>query len=245
MRAALRMPFLLYALPVLPTLAGAVEITVPALRTPPAVAQTPEGQPGRNPPKVDRESVHLENRGDQSLQFQYWSPDEKKWMIARLESGKYLIIRCPKCEQHLKLSFHDGTAARTSNLDLGAPYIIHWASNRWKIDRYETPPVIAGGNPGEFWVALAVSPNGRVFQSGSFNSEESARTSARNECEQTSGGTCRDVVSVPEEWDVIILRCENRNFLGRSGQGKAYENALEKAVAQGFSADRCQQIATY
>jgi hypothetical protein len=107
------------------------------------------------------------------------------------------------------------------------------------------PPVVARGEPNASWVALAVSPNGRVFQSESFNSEESARTVARNECEHTSGRTCRDTISVPNEWDVIVLRCGNQNFLGGSAQGVAYDNALGKAVEKGFSADRCQQIANY
>jgi len=107
------------------------------------------------------------------------------------------------------------------------------------------PPIVARGDPGTSWVALAVSPNGRVFRSNSFNTEEAARRSARNECEQTSGRTCRDTMSVPENWDVIVLRCAGRNFLGGSGQGTAYDNALGKAVAQGFNADRCRQIANY
>jgi hypothetical protein len=106
-------------------------------------------------------------------------------------------------------------------------------------------PVVARGEPNTSWVALAVSPNGRVFQSESFNGEESARVSARNECEHTSGRTCGDTISVPNEWDVIVLRCGSQNFLGGSGQGLAYDNALAKAVDKGFSADRCQQIANY
>ena len=107
------------------------------------------------------------------------------------------------------------------------------------------PPIVARGNPGTSWVALAASPNGRVFQSESSNGEESARSAARNECEQTSGRTCRDTLSVPDNWDVVVLRCGNRNFLGGSGQGAAYENALAKAQAEGFGAGNCRQIASY
>lgn len=106
------------------------------------------------------------------------------------------------------------------------------------------PPVVARGDPGTSWVGLAVSPNGRVFQSESFNSEESARTSARRECEQTSGWTCRDTMSVPDFWAVSVLRCGNQNFLGGSTEGMAYSIALAKAAAEGISADRCRQIAT-
>jgi hypothetical protein len=107
------------------------------------------------------------------------------------------------------------------------------------------PPIVARGDPGTSWVALAVSPNGRVFRSESFNNEEAARRSARHECEQTSGRTCRDTMSVPDNWDVTVLRCGSRNFLGGSGQGAAYDVALGKAAAEGFSADRCRQIANY
>lgn len=107
-----------------------------------------------------------------------------------------------------------------------------------------TPPVVARTDPGTSWVALAVSRNGRVFQSDSFNSEESARRSARNECEQNSGWTCSDTMSVPDSWSVTVLRCGNQNFLGASGQGMAYEVALKKAVAIGISADRCRPIAS-
>jgi hypothetical protein len=105
------------------------------------------------------------------------------------------------------------------------------------------PPLLA--STGTSWVALAASPNGRVFRSEAFNREEAARTAVRNECEQTSGRTCRDTMSVPENWDVIVLRCGSQNFLGGSGQKLAYEIALAKAVEKGFSADRCQQIASY
>jgi hypothetical protein len=111
-------------------------------------------------------------------------------------------------------------------------------------ERNTTPPVVARGDSNTTWVALAVSPNGRVFQSESFTHEESARTSARNECEQTSGRTCRDTISVPDGWAFVVLRCGNQNFLGGSAQGLAYDNALGKAAAQGFSADRCRQIAS-
>ena len=104
-------------------------------------------------------------------------------------------------------------------------------------------PVVA--STGTSWVALAASPNGRVFRSQVFDNEERARTAVRNECEQTSGRTCRDTMSVPENWDVIVLRCGSQNFLGGSGQGVAYDIALGKAAERGFSADRCQQIANY
>jgi hypothetical protein len=107
------------------------------------------------------------------------------------------------------------------------------------------PPSVGRGDPSTSWVALAVSPNGRVFQSESFNGEESARAAARTECEHASGRTCRDTISVPNEWDVVVLRCGNQNFLGGSGQGVAYDNALGKATEKGFSADRCRQIANY
>jgi hypothetical protein len=108
-----------------------------------------------------------------------------------------------------------------------------------------TPPVLARGDSGTSWVALAASPNGRVFQSESFNSEESARRAARNECEQTSGRTCGNTMSVPDNWDVVVLRCGGQNFLGGSAQGVAYDIALGKAADQGFSADRCRRIASY
>lgn len=104
-------------------------------------------------------------------------------------------------------------------------------------------PVVAYGNTS--WVALAVSPNGRVFQSDSYTSEDRARGEAKNECEQNSGWTCRDTMSVPDSWDVIVLRCGNRNFLGGSSQGKAHDIALDKAAAEGFTANRCRQIANY
>jgi Domain of unknown function (DUF4189) len=113
------------------------------------------------------------------------------------------------------------------------------------VTRGTTPPVVARGEPNTSWVALAVSTNGRVFQSESFNSEASARGAALSECEHTSGRTCRDSMSVPNEWDVIVLRCGNQNFLGGSGQKVAYENALAKAVNRGFSAGDCRQIASY
>jgi hypothetical protein len=108
-----------------------------------------------------------------------------------------------------------------------------------------TISVVARGEPNTSWVALAVSTNGRVFKSESFNGEESARSAALSECEHTSGRTCRDSMSVPNEWDVIVLRCGNQNFLGGSAQKIAYENALTKALARGFSAGDCRQIASY
>jgi hypothetical protein len=108
-----------------------------------------------------------------------------------------------------------------------------------------TAPVLARGDSDASWVAIAASTNGRVFQSGSFDSEESARSAARSECEHTSGRTCRDTMSVPNEWDVVVLRCGSQNFLGGSAQGVAYDNALAKAVAQGFTAGSCRRIASY
>ncbi len=108
-----------------------------------------------------------------------------------------------------------------------------------------TPTSVGRGDPGTSWVALAASPNGRVFQSEPADSEERARAAARNECQQTSGRTCSDTVSVPDNWDVVVLRCGNQNFLGASAQGMAYDNALSKAAAAGFSAGRCRQIANY
>jgi hypothetical protein len=104
---------------------------------------------------------------------------------------------------------------------------------------------IARGEPGTTWVALAVSTNGRVFQSNPANSEELARSLARNECERTVGRSCGDTMSVPDNWDVIVLRCGTQNFLGGSGQGAAYDIALGKATDGGFSAGRCRQIANY
>jgi hypothetical protein len=106
-------------------------------------------------------------------------------------------------------------------------------------------PVIARGEPGTTWVALAASRNGRVFQSNPADSEERARTLARNECEQRSGRTCSDTMSVPDNWDVVVLRCGNRNFLGGSGQGAAHDIALDKAAVEGFGAGSCRQIANY
>ena len=106
-------------------------------------------------------------------------------------------------------------------------------------------PVVAKGEPGTTWVALAVSTNGRVFQSNAANSEERARSLARNECEQTSGRTCSSTMSVPDNWDVVVLRCGNRYFLGGSGQGAAHDMALTHAAAGGFGAGSCQQIANY
>jgi hypothetical protein len=106
-------------------------------------------------------------------------------------------------------------------------------------------PVIARAEPGISWVALAASPTGRVFQSEPFNGEESARAAARNACEHISGRTCRDTLSVPADWDVVVLRCGNWNFLGGSAQGMAYDNALMKAKVEGFSAGSCRQIASY
>jgi len=108
-----------------------------------------------------------------------------------------------------------------------------------------TISVVARGEPNTSWVALAVSTNGRVFKSESFNGEESARSAALSECEHTSGRTCRDSMSVPNEWDVIVLRCGSQNFLGGSAQKVAYGNALAKALARGFSAGDCRQIASY
>jgi hypothetical protein len=107
-----------------------------------------------------------------------------------------------------------------------------------------TPRVIARTDPGTSWIALAVSRNGRVFQSDPYGSEERARTSARSECEQNSGWTCSDTLSVPDFWNVVVLRCSNRYFLGGSSQGMAYAIALEKAANEGFSAGRCQQISS-
>jgi hypothetical protein len=107
------------------------------------------------------------------------------------------------------------------------------------------PPVVARGDPNASWVALAVSPNGRVFQSDAYDSEESARRAARNECERTSGRTCSDTMSVPDDWDVVVLRCGSENFLGGSALGAAYDVALGKAAAEGFSAGHCRQIASY
>ena len=106
------------------------------------------------------------------------------------------------------------------------------------------PPSIARGDPTTSWIALAVSRNGRVFRSDALNTEERARSSARNECEQTSGWTCSDTMSVPDFWSVIVVRCGNRYFLGGSSQGAAYAIALRKAADAGFSAGNCQQISS-
>src|SRR5882724_6073101 len=62
------------------------------------------------------------------------------------------------------------------------------------------------GDPTE-WVALAASPNGRVFQSQHRNGEEMARNAARSECQQKTGRTCGVTISVPWGWDVEVLRC--------------------------------------
>lgn len=105
-------------------------------------------------------------------------------------------------------------------------------------------PSIGRGDPNTSWVALAVSPNGRVFRSESFNSEERARSSARAACEQRSGRTCIDTMSVPDFWQVVVLRCGNQNFLGGSGQGDAYVIALAKAAAKGFDPDSCRQLSS-
>jgi hypothetical protein len=113
------------------------------------------------------------------------------------------------------------------------------------VSRGSTAPVVNRGEPNTSWVALAVSPNGRVFQSESFNGEEAARSAALTECEHTSGRTCRDSMSVPNEWDVIVLRCGNQYFLGGSAQKVAYENAFAKAANRGFRAGDCRQIANY
>jgi hypothetical protein len=108
-----------------------------------------------------------------------------------------------------------------------------------------TPPVLAKGEPGTTWVALAVSTNGRVFQSLPHDGEERARSAARNECERTSGRTCSDTMSVPDNWDVIVLRCGTQNFLGGSAEGNAQEIALDKAREKRFSGGSCRQIANY
>jgi hypothetical protein len=95
------------------------------------------------------------------------------------------------------------------------------------------------------WIALASSTNGRVFQSSIYDGEEAARQAARSECEQTTGRTCNVTISVPSNWDAVVLQCGSRVFMGGSGLGYAFDKAMEKAGDAGYSTWECRQIASY
>ena len=104
---------------------------------------------------------------------------------------------------------------------------------------------VARGEDLTEWVALAASPNGRVFKSEPKKGEEMARNAARSECQQTSGRTCSVTISVPSGWDVEVLRCGSAIVMGGSGQSNARGMALDKAAQGGYSAQQCTTIANY
>jgi hypothetical protein len=109
-------------------------------------------------------------------------------------------------------------------------------------------PIVARTDPSTDWVAIAASPNRRIFKVGNLSDEAAARARAKNECELTTGRTC-NVMTVPSSWDVSVLHCEEYGrrgtYLGGSGQGYAEQIAKDKAVREGFSADACTSIYTY
>jgi|ERR1043166_3058661 hypothetical protein len=114
----------------------------------------------------------------------------------------------------------------------------------------QRPPSVAGPMPTTIsWVALAASPNQRVFQSAQSGTEEGARADARTECENATGRTCSINISVPVHWDVVVLSCNDGRmeevFMGGSSQGYAREKALEKAQDSGYRARDCVEIASY
>lgn len=108
-------------------------------------------------------------------------------------------------------------------------------------------PRLAGPMPTTVsWVALAASPDQRVFQSPQSGTEEGARAEARAECENTTGRTCAVNISVPLHWDVVVLSCNDAEiFMGASSQGYARDKALEKAQDGGYRARDCVEIASY
>src|SRR4051794_29310359 len=57
-------------------------------------------------------------------------------------------------------------------------------------------PIVARTDPSTDWVAIAASPNRRIFKVGNLSDEAAARARAKNECELTTGRTC-NVMTVP------------------------------------------------
>jgi hypothetical protein len=111
--------------------------------------------------------------------------------------------------------------------------------------RKQSPPIVASS--GTDWVGVAVSPNRRVFRVGDSNAEDQARSSARTECERTTGRTC-SAIAVPDGWDVVVVHCSSSGrsgaFLGGSTLGNAEQIARDKADDAGFNGRLCDQIYT-
>ncbi len=102
----------------------------------------------------------------------------------------------------------------------------------------------ARATSGVSWVALAASPQGRVFRSDMAGSEEAARGLAMNECERKTARTCDTTISVPWDWDVHVVKCAGpRVFMGASAEGNARGYAFWKAQNAGYGG--CSTIATY
>lgn len=99
-------------------------------------------------------------------------------------------------------------------------------------------------NPGASWIALASTPQGRVFKSDIARSEEAARQLARTECENTTARTCGTTISVPPHFDVAVVKCPGAGvYMGASAQGNAIGYAHGKAAADGYYG--CSVIAQY
>jgi hypothetical protein len=94
------------------------------------------------------------------------------------------------------------------------------------------------------WIAFASTPQGRVFRSDIFRTEEGARQDARVECERVTARTCASTISVVPDFDVVIVRCQGPAvFMGASRLGYAEAGALSKARDAGYGG--CQTIYTY
>lgn len=110
----------------------------------------------------------------------------------------------------------------------------------------ETPRMSrpAAAVSGVSWIALASTPQGRVFKSDTATSEEGARALAIRECENTTARTCSTTISVPWNWDVAVVKCPGGGvFMGASAQGNAIGYANGKAANAGRYG--CDIIAQY
>jgi hypothetical protein len=105
------------------------------------------------------------------------------------------------------------------------------------------PPVVQP-TPPQLFKAFAASPDGYVFQSNPYPDKEQARFEAVSTCQQFRGLPCQTNISIPVEWNVIILICGLSISMGASAHGipYAYSYAANSAAQKGFNPYFCQVI---
>ncbi|MDR3571653.1 MAG: hypothetical protein P4L81_05690 [Candidatus Pacebacteria bacterium] len=96
------------------------------------------------------------------------------------------------------------------------------------------------------WVSIAVSRvGGRIFRSDAKGYENDAKAAAISKCERTTGVSCGNAISVPSDWDISVMKCDDDYFLGGSGQGVSDDVALNKASNAGYESYQCRKVASY